>query len=407
MTISIYPGDALIYSKNINLMSMSKLFLVLLILSININGANFFRTKEVFFIALILTGFMFGDYSKIKPLIIMLLIYFSSLLFNLIVPGSNVDILNGLYFSLGFLYLSLLIFDNKQYWDSSIRAYLASAKLVAIFIIAVWLVCFIWNDIKWQLITYFDNVENDNVAFIFMIRSRKILDWWLPGVYYSTAPCMIPALAYYLSKSIKNNNNENKLSCIILSIGLILTAARANMLAVFVLLFIYLIAMNYLRRRVIISTIFAVVASLGSLLILYLLLSDVNEGSLALKALHKEAYNGVFASDYFRTILFGWGAGSSFYTAGFNEYTMLTELTIYETVRRFGLVSTLLIFAFIWFPPVLKSFSFRFKLDTAYLGVALLSYILVASTNPFLLGSIGFCALFFFSLIINSSIYNR
>ncbi|OEF75423.1 hypothetical protein OA5_05980 [Vibrio cyclitrophicus 1F111] len=396
----------LFYKKNLNLMTISKLLLVLLIISININGANFFRTKEIFFFSLIFTGFIFGDYSKIKPLILMLFLYFVSLFVNLILPGSNVDAFQGLYFSLGFLYLLLLIFDNDKFWNVTINAYLFSAKVVSLFVIIVWLICFIWNDIKWQLIAYFETVENDNVAFIFMIRSRKILDWWLPGVYYSTAPCMIPALAYYLSHSIRNNSNTNKISCILLSLGLILTAARANILAAFILLFLYFMAINYQRKRIFLSILFSVIASFGSLIILYLLVSDVSEGSLALKALHKEAYIREFSLDYFRTIVFGWGAGSSFFTAGFNEYTMLTELTLYETVRRYGLISSILMLLFIWFPPVYNSFRGKIKLNTAYLGIALLLYISVASTNPFLLGSIGFCALFFFSSAINRSLCN-
>ncbi|KPN77496.1 hypothetical protein AEA42_08420 [Shewanella sp. Sh95] len=391
----------MIFKNKFNLLNLSKVFLVLLILSINVNGGNFFRTKEIFFILLIFTGFVFGDYKKIAQLLMMLIIYFSSLLFNLIFPGSNVDVFHGLFFSLGFLYLLLLVFDNQRYRNVTIDAYLISAKIVALFIIVVWIVCFIWNDVKWILITFFESIENDKVAFIFMIRDRKILDWWVPGVYYSTAPCLIPALAYYLSNSIRKNSNINKGTCVILFLGLVFTAARANMLAASILVFLYVMAINYLRGRIIVSIFFAFLSSIGSIIIMYLLLSDVTEGSLAVKALHKESYLNEFSSDYFRMIVFGWAAGSSFFTQGFNEFTMLTELTLYETVRRYGLTATILILFFIWLPPIFRSFYGRLKIDTVFLGVGLLIYILVASTNPFLLGSIGFCALFFFSSAIN------
>ncbi|WP_318513957.1 hypothetical protein [Photobacterium leiognathi] len=394
----------LIYHNKFNLLNFSKFFLVLLILSININGANFFRTKEIFFFLLVFSGFIFGDYKRIKPLILMLFLYFSSFFVNLILPGSNVDIFHGVYFSLGFLYLFLLVFDNKYYRKITIEAYLFSAKTVAIFIISVWIICFLFNDIKWQIISYFNSVENDNVAFIFMIRSRKIIDWWLPGVYYSTAPCLIPALTYYLAKAIRHNSNVNKTACTILFLALVLTAARANILAAFVLVLLYIIVINYQRNKIFLSIFFTMLSSVGIIVILYFLLSDVNEGSLVVKTLHKESYLTEFNTDYFRTIIFGWGAGSSFFTTGFNEFTMLTELTLYETVRRYGIISTILILLFIWFPPIYKSISGNLKLNRIYLGCGLFIYILVASTNPFLLGSIGFCALFFFSSAINLSL---
>lgn len=383
---------------------ISKVFLMLLIFSININGVNFFNTKEIFFISLVITGFIFGDYKNIKPLILMLILYFSSFLVNLVLPGSNVDILHGLYFSLGFLYLFLLVFDNKYYRNITIKAYLISSKVVAILIISVWGICFFSNDIKWQLISYLNTIQNDNVAFIFMIRTRKILDWWLPGVYYTTAPCMIPALAYYLAKSINSNYNANKFSCLILAIALILTAARANILAVFVLVFLYFMIINYLRKRVFISLLFFIISSFGTMIVIYFLLNDTHESSLAVKSLHKESYLNLFSTDYFRSIFFGWGAGSSFFTLGFNATTMLTELTLYETVRRYGLISTVLIFTCIWFLPIYKVIIGDLKLYKIYLAAGLLIYTLVAITNPFLLGSIGFCALFFFSSAINMKI---
>lgn len=397
--------STLIIKNEWTLFRMSKFFLMLLIFSININGANFFHTKEVFFFLLLISGFAFVDYNRLKPFLLMMIVFFSSLFFNLTISGSNVDYFYGVYFSLGFLYLFLLVFDNCRYRRVIIDSYLFSAKVVAAFIVLVWFVCFFFNDIKWALINFFGNIDNDNVAFIFMIRSRKILDWWLPGVYYATAPCLIPALCFYLFKSIRNNHNSNKSACWLISLALFFTAARANMLAVIVLVFVYLIFISYRRKMIILSFLLATVALVSVLSMLLFLLNDVNESSLAIKTLHKVSYMHEFGSDEFRTLFFGWGAGSSFFTLGFNEVTMLTELTLYETVRRYGLFSTVLILFFIWFPPIIKSF--YLDLSVIFLGLGLLVYILVASTNPFLLGSIGFCALLFFSSVINCLVENR
>ena len=109
------------------------------------------------------------------------------------------------------------------------------------------------------------------------------------------------------------------------------------------------------------------------------------------------SYEKEFISDYGRFLLYGWGGGSTFYSAGFKSYTGLTELSHLETVRRYGLVPTIMIFVFVWLKPVVTIISKEKSLLKYFYMILLVSYIFVACTNPFLLGSIGFCALLFMS----------
>ena len=79
------------------------------------------------------------------------------------------------------------------------------------------------------------------------------------------------------------------------------------------------------------------------------------------------------------------------------SYTGLTELSHLETVRRYGLVPAIMIFVFVWLKPVVTIISKEKSLLKYFYMILLVSYIFVACTNPFLLGSIGFCALLFMS----------
>lgn len=377
---------------------ISKIFLILLIASININAPNFFMTKEIFFLLLIFSSFMHGDYSKISSLILMLTIYLISLSYNITVPGSNLTIDNGLTNILGMLYLFLLVYNRQEYSNTIIKAYLYSSLVTSFIILIVWTACYYSAEIKNALIIYFESIENDKVAFIFMIRERKILDWWLPSVYYGTAPCIVPSLGYCLAQKLHNTSIKYTIISIIFFITLILTGARANMLSAIILIFLYIgiklhISQHRLSSASFTVTTFAVIIYLSAAF-----LGDKEESSLQIKILHQMSYQIEFDSDLIRTIFFGWGGGSTFFALAYNDYVNLTELSLQETIRRYGIISTLMIFIFIWLKPLSQILNRPANISVKYLGVALIAYIFVASTNPFLLGSIGFAALLFFSV---------
>lgn len=369
----------------------------MLILSINVNGPDFFKTKELFFVLFVGTSLKYGNYKNLWELFIMISAMLISACLNLIIPGSNLTFNGIISNTLGLFYLILLVFNNDMYKDVIIKMYLISATCVAILISSIWIICSSNPLLKDTLIAFFDSKKNDKVAFIMMIRNRKIFKWWVLGVYYGTAPCMIPALGYWLMDRLEHKNKKNFLMIILLTISLMMTGARANIMAAGLLVFAYF-AFYLIRKRYYNLAMFMMflVLMIG-VVVAYLFLSDKGEASLKAKNLHKLSYKGLFDSDIIRTFFYGWGAGSSFYSRAYNEWTSLTELTLYETIRRYGFVSTFFIFVFIWFKPLMIIINSKKGLICFFPMLILLAYVFVACTNPFLLGSIGFCALLFFN----------
>lgn len=388
---------------NRTLLEVSKWFLAFLILSINLNGANFFHTKEIAFFLFLAVSLSFGTYKNIWPLFIMLAAYFFSLIANLTNP--YMDITQGLRYILGLLYLILMSFSNRKYQHVIVKTYVFSALIVGIMTIVIWGICNTFPVIKNALILYFGSIDTGEAAFLFMIRNRKILHWWIMGVYYSTAPCMIPALAYSLYQVYKENSRKYLIASWILTVALVLTMARANILAALAVNFLYVCTRLLKEKKVTLFFLILCASICFALGLAFLFLNDKGESSLSVKTLHKISYSKEFDSNMIKFFLTGWGAGSKFYSSGYREWTYLTELSLYETIRRYGLVSTIIIFLCIWLSPIIQFDAQKKPLgDILFWTGVFFSYLFVACTNPFLLGSIGFCALFFMTTVLKYQI---
>ena len=202
---------------------ISNLFLSLLILSINVNGPDFFKTKELFFVLFVGSSLQYGNYKHLLELFIMISVMLISACLNLLIPGSDLTLGGIISNTLGLVYLILLVFNNDLFKETIIKTYLVSAVLVAILISSIWIICSLNSVIRYALVNYFSSIKNDKVAFIMMIRNRKIFKWWVLGVYCGTAPCMIPALGYFLIDRLNHRTFKNLLVDILLTSALIMT----------------------------------------------------------------------------------------------------------------------------------------------------------------------------------------
>lgn len=378
------------------LIEISQILLSLLILSINMNGPDFFRTKEMFFFLFVIVSLPFGDYRRIFDFLLIFSILLLTDVMNLIIPGSDLTFIEAIKNSLGMIYLFILVYNKNEYKHTILKSYLFSAVCVALFICTIWIICTFSRAAKELLVAYFSAMKNDKTAFVLKISMKKILKWWVLGVYYGTAPCMIPALGYCLIYGIKNQKNKFLLVEILLTAALIMSGTRANIMTA-ILLDAFYFGFWLIRKKQYTLAIFLIIIVAGLGVILAFLFLTTVDASLNVKTLHKISYEREFVSDYGRFLFYGWGAGSTFYSEGFKAYTGLTELSHLETVRRYGLIHTIMIFIFIWLKPILAIISNEKSLLKYFYIILLLSYIFVACTNPFLLGSIGFCALLFMS----------
>ena len=194
-----------LYKKSI--FEISKILLFLLIISINLREP-YFHSRELLFFSFVLISFPFGNYKKIFYTLLLLAIWAWSLIYNVIVPGS--DAINGIWFQAIIIsaYLFLMVFSNKNYYETIIKAFVVSAVIVSCVTITLWLICFFVPVVRDLLVTYFVLLQKTtNLTFI-NISTRKILGIPFFFVWYRTIPIVIPALGYCFLRRLRGEKTR-------------------------------------------------------------------------------------------------------------------------------------------------------------------------------------------------------
>ena len=220
-----------------NLIEISKALLFMLIVSINLREP-YFHSRELLFFAFVFISFPYGNYNKIIYPLTLLALWGWSLIYNVLVPGS--DAINGVWFQAIIIsaYLSLMVFSNKLYYETVIKAFLFSATLVSFITLGLWLLCYFVPPVKAALVAYFTLLhDSTNLSFI-GIDTRMILGIPFFFVWYRTAPIIIPALGYCYIKRLQKNK-KHTLQILIYTVALILSGTRANMMCAALLMFFY------------------------------------------------------------------------------------------------------------------------------------------------------------------------
>lgn len=383
------------FYKN-SLLDFSKALLFLLIVSINLREP-YFHSRELLFFLFVSFSFPYGDYKKIINVLLLLALWGWSLVYNVLVPGSNA--IDGVWFQAIIIsaYLFLMVFSKKEYYETIINAFLFSATLVSLITIGLWLLCWFVPVVKTALVAYFTLLrDTTNLSFI-NIDTRMILGVPFFFIWYRTVPIVIPALGYYYINRLNGNKKRKNLFRIILyTIALILSGTRADMMAAG-LLYLFYICFILLRKKSFCTAYVLILATLCvGAVAASAFLNDKGSKSSSIKHLHQISYFNTFDTDYMRTLFFGWGYGSTFYTLGRKEFVDVTELSHWETIRRYGFIPMMLIMLFIWLCPLIRKILNERGIIKYYYVLVVMAFIFVACTNPYLLDSLGFCVLLFF-----------
>lgn len=379
----------------ISRLAISRLFLSLLIISINIREP-FFHIREMLYVLFVTTSFTYIDYKQIKFVIALVVIWMISTAYNLAIPGSDFKLnLSGLNTIIVAGYLFLICFSQARYANTIIKSYMFSASVVAIITVVLWLFCYFSKHNYSILRAYFIQLQGRTGLTFISIDLRAILGTRFLTVWYRTSPCMICALGYCLIERL-NENGKHTMLILLFTIALIFSGTRANMLSAILLILVY-VSFWFLKKKMISVTIGMIsLIMFGTFFVASKFLNDPTSASSSIKVSDINTYQKIYFSDILRTLLFGWGPGSTFYSIGRGLTIDSTELTLLETIRRYGLVSAMVIFFYIWFQPlyiIMTRKDVKYKLF--YVAV-LFAFIFTACTNPYLLDSVGFCALLFY-----------
>jgi len=215
------------------------------------------------------------------------------------------------------------------------------------------------------------------------------------SVYFHTSPLLVFSLSFYSYKYINNKNYINLFYYVITFLSLIVSGTRNNLFSAFLISIVsYLLFSQNSKNRLIL---FILITLLVFLFIPNMI--DIIQGN---PTSDKTKLN--FVKDYFnqmkdfKTILFGQGLGSSFYTCE-RGFVSLTELTYLEIFRRFGFIIGslqifLMIYPFLYWRalPIYKKWiiiSYAFYLIMVFFnpfyfssnGIILLSFVLLSKYN--------------------------
>jgi MFS family permease len=218
---------------------------------------------------------------------------------------------------------------------------------------------------------------------------RNLLGLGIGEFVYGACPIMIFAFSYYFDRATQYGVRKlsSVLMCSLFSVALILSGARADILAALSIALI--LTIRKVRRAsgwVPALTLGAIVAVLAAVTVIPNF-TDMEEGSNAIKLKHIHSYNKEFSSRP-AVLLFGEGANSAFYTEGFESWTILTEVTYLELVRVYGLPMVIL------FAAGLLWIGYRLFANGLFtMGLAFFAFLGIAGTNPLIVSSTGFLAI--------------
>jgi hypothetical protein len=279
--------------------------------------------------------------------------------------------------------LFLLLWINKL---SLLEKMFFPTLAIAFTIIAVYCLMTFYPSVEQSLYYFFSTKYN-----LIRISRRTFIGIDILGIYYTSVALLVMPLALYLHKALFKEEKKGRYYCvsIICFVALLFAGTRVCMFSAIFLTVLMIIIRLYKSKKS--KPIVFIVICLSAICFCGLmreLLNDKEEESLQIKSGHLSSYKKLVAEHPLILVL-GEGAGSKFYSEGFKEETAQTEWSYAELIRWFGLFGAG-IFMFIYLFPLYivyrkrKILPYSLPVQTGYLF-----YLLIAGTNPLLLGSNG------------------
>jgi hypothetical protein len=295
-----------------------------------------------------------------------------------------------------YVILFLLLWINKL---SLLEKMFFPALLIACTIIAVY--C---------LITFYPSLEHPLYLFFWEkyslmgISRRTFMGISVLGIYYTSVALLVMPLALCLHKALFEKGKKLKYYClsIIFFIALLGAGTRACMFSATFLAFLIIVVRVYKSKAGKLAALIMIcVAAIFFCNAVRQLLNEREEISLKARSGHLRSYKKL-VGEHPLILILGEGAGSKFYSEGFRKETAQTEWSYAELIRWFGLFGAG-IFVLIYVCPLYIFYRKRKILPYSLpVRIGYSFYLLIAGTNPLLLGSNGLLML----LIMYSYAFN-
>lgn len=384
--------------KHIRILSSFLLFFVLIVDPTNV----IFHIKEICFVLFCLINIKSIRFNYFYIFILFLSILFFTLIFSFCSSSFIFDEDFTLLYIKSFLFLFLLCY---VYIDELrlCKIFLSCILAMSLLEIVIYILYSNYPSIASVIYTY---VAEKNFP-IMLMGKRSFLNGRVNifSVFYTTSPLIVMVLPICSLFYLETRKKKYLFFTILLVLGLFFSGTRANILSCFLLLLLVYLINLYRKKKI---------NSLGILIsmficvlvfILFVFLSDKSDTSLSIKQEHIKSIMKLFDQNPIRYLLVGSGAGSLFYTTAWHRYTTNCEVVYIDLIRMFGLIPFLIMFFFMLYPVLLiYNNKNNTKIENSVILLGYLQYLIIGGTNPLIIGSTGFCAIYIAYYLSNADI---
>ncbi len=356
-----------------------EMLMILLIFVTIVDPANqIFKIKSLIFL---ITIFMFlvinyRNKNNLKLLLLILLISLLVPLFSIfigVIHNSSFELGIGLDVMKSYMFFSIVIAlrENVKKYNSVLKILMIGISIIVLVINII----LIYNHKLFSII-YLYSLEKQNM----MIANRKFGNLLLQSIYYKTIILAIIPFSFYFQEFMftKKNKMKNIFLSFVLAYGIFISGTRANLISLGYIVLAWLLYFSVKKKKLIILLL-SLACMISALDIVKNNFFEKTEHSNLVKLGHYTSYSDEFQK---MNLITGEGAGTRFYTKGFNSYAETTELTYFELFRRMGIWGIILHLVFLLYPL----FKLRKRMDIL---IWYSIYIVIAGTNPLLFSSTG------------------
>lgn len=285
-----------------------------------------------------------------------------------LIVGSNygVDILSALPYIYPILIFPILyiIFNSLRINEMDL---VSAGFLFSILIVALFFGSLVGNS---TVLSLLDFLANEPSAGFFKEKAT-FLNIPVQGIYFKATLLLTPIglLAYTRRQWV--------------AFFLILSALMIAQSKTGIFLLIFFCSLMDFKRMNLVRYLTLTVVALSTILLIFsieALYEDILLG-LVTRSLHFVSIYETFSNSW-SGLFTGFGAGSTFYSYGFQEYTDDSEISQLEVLRRYGIVF-LLIFCYFYIYGILR----LLKNNNKPLAMALILFFVVSASNPVLLAT--------------------
>lgn len=279
-----------------------------------------------------------------------------------------------------FLFMFFILALDDAFIKKFEQILMVNLGVLSIIIVVILIICMANTSIGDAIFVFGSQTDN------FGIGPRTYGGITYISVFFKASILLNISVCYWFMKCLKKVNFINVFLFLLNDFAFLVSGIRNNILsAILAPIICYLLFSKSKHKFLVMLIICCLLLVVGSNVLMDMFSSTDKSNDIKMSYLND--YMRVLDSSKNLNLFFGSGFGSFFYT-GAHGCVSVTELTLFEIVRVFGIFMSLIIIILYIYPVLIIYFK---KMSASYyVSVAFIFYLLGCLTNPLLFSSTGF-----------------